>query len=79
MCGLPVRDESLKPPLVAGVGFALALVFFILRLCSALPGFGRELGWDDWTIIACVILTVPPTVFAFTCKKSLGLSGMKQC
>ncbi|KAJ0304007.1 hypothetical protein Brms1b_011424 [Colletotrichum noveboracense] len=66
MCGLPVRDESLKPPLVAGVGFALALVFFILRLCSALPGFGRELGWDDWTIIACVILTVPPTVFAFT-------------
>ncbi|KAJ0383193.1 hypothetical protein COL922a_010997 [Colletotrichum nupharicola] len=66
MCGLPVRDESLKPPLVAGVGFALALVFFILRLCSALPGFGRELGWDDCTIIACVILTVPPTVLAFT-------------
>ncbi|KAF9878863.1 CFEM domain-containing protein [Colletotrichum karsti] len=66
MCGYPVRDDSLKPPLVAGVGFGLALVFYILRMCSALPGYGRELSWDDWTITACVVLTVPPTVFAFT-------------
>ncbi|KAF6812363.1 CFEM domain-containing protein [Colletotrichum plurivorum] len=66
MCGAPVRDESLKPPLVAAVGFSLALIAYVIRLCSALPGCGRELSWDDWTITACVLLTVPPTVFAFT-------------
>ncbi|KAL0930145.1 CFEM domain-containing protein [Colletotrichum truncatum] len=66
MCGLPVRDERLKPPLVAGVGFGLAFIVYVLRLCSAMPGSGRELSWDDWTITACVILTIPPTVFAFT-------------
>ncbi|KAF6797599.1 CFEM domain-containing protein [Colletotrichum sojae] len=49
MCDAPVRDESLKPPLVAAVGFSLALI-----------------AYDDWTITACVLLTVPPTVFAFT-------------
>ncbi|KXH35291.1 CFEM domain-containing protein [Colletotrichum salicis] len=66
MCGLPVRDDTMKPPLVAGVGFGLALIVYILRMCSALPGCNRELSWDDWTITACVLLTIPPTVFAFT-------------
>lgn len=66
MCGLPVRDDTMKPPLVAGVGFGIALIIYILRMCSALPGCNRELSWDDWTITACVLLTIPPTVFAFT-------------
>ncbi|KZL85627.1 cfem domain-containing protein [Colletotrichum incanum] len=66
MCGYPIRDDSIKPPLVAGVGFGLALIVYILRMCSALPGYNRELSWDDWTITACVLLTIPPTVFAFT-------------
>ncbi|KAK1641404.1 hypothetical protein BDP81DRAFT_310147 [Colletotrichum phormii] len=65
MCGLPVRDDTMKSPLVAGVGFGLALIVYILRMCSALPGCNRELSWDDWTITACVLLTIPPTVFAF--------------
>lgn len=68
MCGLPVRDESATPTIVAAVGFALAAFVYILRMCSALPEGGRELGWDDWTITATLLFTIPPTVFAFLCE-----------
>ncbi|KAJ0116653.1 hypothetical protein J7T55_009803 [Diaporthe amygdali] len=65
MCGVPVRDETATPTIVAAVGFGLATFVYILRICSALPANGRELGWDDWTITATLLLTIPPTIFAF--------------
>lgn len=65
MCGAPVRDETATPTIVSAVGFALAAFVYILRMCSAIPENGRELGWDDWTITATLLLTIPPTVFAF--------------
>ncbi|CAJ2499722.1 Uu.00g025750.m01.CDS01 [Anthostomella pinea] len=64
MCGAKPRDESLTPLLVGVVGGAIALLVFILRMCSTLPSGGRVLGWDDWTIAIAVVLAVPPTVFS---------------
>lgn len=69
MCGAEVRDETLKPTLVAAVGFSLAVFFYVLRILSALPKKNaRPMGWDDWAITATVLLTVPPTIFAFLCE-----------
>ncbi|KAI3393294.1 hypothetical protein diail_4476 [Diaporthe ilicicola] len=65
MCGVPPRDDSAIPTIVAAVGFGIALFVYILRMCSCMPTNGRQLGWDDWTITATVLFTVPPTVFAF--------------
>lgn len=66
MCGATVRDETLTPTLVGAVGFSLAAFFYLLKMMSAIPKKnGRQMGWDDWAITATVLLTVPPTVFAF--------------
>lgn len=66
MCGATVRDETLTPVLAAAVGFSLAVLFYILRILSAVTKVNaRPMGWDDWAITATVALTVPPTVFAF--------------
>lgn len=52
--------------MVAAVGFCLALFFYGLRVLSALPKKdGRQMGWDDWAITATLLLTIPPTIFAF--------------
>lgn len=64
MCGVEVRDDSTTPLLVGVIGGAIALLVFILRMCSALPSSGRLLGWDDWTMAITVALAVPPTVFS---------------
>lgn len=65
LCGEPVRDESLIPTMTAAVGFSLAVFFYGLRMLTALPKNGRELGWDDLALTATVLLTIPPTIFAF--------------
>lgn len=66
MCGQPVRDESLTPTVVAAVGFSLAVLFYVLRILSALPKKdGRQMGLDDWAITGTLLLTIPPTIFAF--------------
>ncbi|KAK2003009.1 CFEM domain-containing protein [Colletotrichum falcatum] len=70
MCGAPVRDESTKPLLIGVIGGAIAFVVFGLRMCSGLPVGGRILGWDDWTIVIAMALTIPPTVFAVTLSKN---------
>ncbi|KAI5200893.1 hypothetical protein E4T38_06328 [Aureobasidium subglaciale] len=64
MCGAPVRDQRMKPLLVGVIGGAIALMIFILRMCSGLPAGGRPLGWDDYTICIAVALGTPPTVFS---------------
>ncbi|KAG9606556.1 hypothetical protein KCV01_g5664, partial [Aureobasidium melanogenum] len=64
MCGAPVRDQTLKPLLIGVIGGAIALLIFILRLCSALPVAGRLMGWDDYAMCIAVALGVPPTVFS---------------
>lgn len=64
MCGAPVRNQTLKPLLIGVIGGAIALMIFILRMCSALPVAGRPMGWDDYAICVAVALGVPPTVFS---------------
>jgi hypothetical protein len=70
MCGAPVRNETTKPLLVGVIGGALALVIFILRLCSGLPASGRPMGWDDYAICVAVALGTPPTVFSVLRKSN---------
>lgn len=65
LCGQPVRDETLAPILTAAVGFSLAVLFYVLRILSTVPKNGRTMGWDDWALTATVLLTIPPTIFAF--------------
>jgi hypothetical protein len=67
MCGAPVRNQTLKPLLIGVIGGAIALMIFILRLCSALPMAGRPMGWDDYAMCIAVALGVPPTVFSVLC------------
>ncbi|KAK2063987.1 CFEM domain-containing protein [Colletotrichum caudatum] len=66
MCGAPVRNETAKPLLIGVIGGAIALLVFGLRMCSGLPVGGRTLGWDDWTIVIAMALTMLPTIFAVT-------------
>ncbi|KZL77851.1 CFEM domain-containing protein [Colletotrichum tofieldiae] len=66
MCGAPVRNETAKPLLIGVIGGAIALMVFGLRMCSGIPTGGRTLGWDDWTIVIAMALTMPPTIFAVT-------------
>lgn len=74
MCGAPVRNQTLKPLLIGVIGGAIALMIFILRMCSALPVAGRPMGWDDYAICVAVALGVPPTMFSVlrTIKSSLA-------
>lgn len=64
LCGAEVRDDSTTPLLIGVIGGAIALLAFLMRMCSAIPSGGRVLGWDDWTMAVCVALAVPPTVFS---------------
>jgi len=75
MCGAPVRNESLKPLLVGVIGGAIALVIFLLRLCSVLPASGRLMGWDDYAICVAVALATPPTIFSIL-RKSIAPSTL---
>ncbi|KAG9698227.1 CFEM domain-containing protein, partial [Aureobasidium melanogenum] len=70
MCGAPVRNQTLKPLLIGVIGGAIALMIFILRMCSALPVAGRPMGWDDYAICVAVALGVPPTVFSVLLSKN---------
>jgi hypothetical protein len=64
MCGAPVRDKTGIPGLVGVIGGAFALLTFFFRMVVCSPLIGRIAGWDDYTIVAAVVLTVPPTVFS---------------
>ncbi|KAH8668745.1 CFEM domain-containing protein [Xylariales sp. PMI_506] len=64
LCGGEVRDESLTPLLAGMIGGGVALLVFIMRMCSTLPRGGRMAGWDDYTMIVTVALATPPTVFS---------------
>ena len=64
MPGVPLRDETQKPLLIGVVGGVIAVVICGMRMMSGLPRGGRKLGWDDWTIMIALALSMPPTVFA---------------
>ncbi|KAI1849609.1 hypothetical protein JX265_007948 [Neoarthrinium moseri] len=70
ICGLPVRDERATPLLVGVIGGAVALLVFIMRMCSSLPTGGRLLGWDDWTMAITVAFAAPPTIFSVLLSKN---------
>ncbi|KAK8095686.1 cfem domain-containing protein [Apiospora kogelbergensis] len=64
MPGVPLRDETQKPLLIGVVGGVIAVVVCAMRMMSGLPAGGRKLGWDDWTILMALALSMPPTVFS---------------
>ncbi|KAK8050773.1 hypothetical protein PG994_012503 [Apiospora phragmitis] len=66
MCqpGVPPRDETQKPLLIGVIGGVVAVLICMLRMMSGLPAGGRKLGWDDWTILLALALSMPPTVFS---------------
>ncbi|KAH8199888.1 hypothetical protein TruAng_005944 [Truncatella angustata] len=70
LCGVEVRNDSATPLLVGVIGGAVALLAFIMRMCSGLPASGRVFGWDDWTMAVTVALAVPPTVFSVLLSKN---------
>lgn len=50
--------------LIGVIGGAIALLVVILRMLSGLPQGGRVLGWDDWTIVLAMALSIPPSIFS---------------
>lgn len=50
--------------LIGVIGGAIALFVVILRMFSGLPQGGRVLGWDDWTILLAMALSIPPSIFS---------------
>ncbi|KAK8035785.1 hypothetical protein PG991_001858 [Apiospora marii] len=66
MCqpGVPPRDQTLTPLLIGVIGGVIATLIVVLRMMSGLPAAGRKLGWDDWTILIALALSMPPTVFS---------------
>ncbi|KAK8028477.1 hypothetical protein PG991_005533 [Apiospora marii] len=58
MCHEPIRDESLNQALIAIVGCGVTLVIFLARLIFQLFHNGRNLGGDDYCIIAAMALTL---------------------
>lgn len=73
MCGAPVRDKSIEPLAIGMVFGGLALLIFIMRMCSKLSGSAQGMGMDDYMILLSVVLAGPPTAFAVTCKFNLRL------
>ena len=67
MCVAPVRDKSLEPLVIGMVFGGLALLAFVLRMCSTFSASGRPIGADDYMAIATIVFATPPTVFAVTC------------
>ncbi|KAK8087847.1 hypothetical protein PG997_002808 [Apiospora hydei] len=60
----PLRDQTQTPLLIGVIGGVVAIVIVVLRMMSGLPAGGRKLGWDDWTILMALALSMPPTVFS---------------
>jgi hypothetical protein len=68
MCGAPVRDKHLRTVVISLTGGALALMAFIMRLCTLfLRKTGRSAGADDYMAGAALLLAGPPTLTCFTC------------
>ena len=69
MCHEPIRNESLNQALVAIVGCGVTLVIFLARIIFQLFHNGRNLGGDDYCIIAAMSLTL-----AISCISPFGMT-----
>ncbi|KAK8051621.1 hypothetical protein PG993_003006 [Apiospora rasikravindrae] len=58
MCHEPIRNESLNQALIAIVGCGVTLVIFLARIIFQMFHNGRNLGGDDYCIIAAMALTL---------------------
>ncbi|KAI6778369.1 uncharacterized protein J7T54_000487 [Emericellopsis cladophorae] len=71
VCGAPVRDKHLQPLLIGLIGGGLAGLAYVMRLCSTFSkSGGRTLGMDDHMCSIAVLMSIPPTVFAYTLVKN---------
>lgn len=59
VCDVPVRDRSQRMILSIWTFFAFAFISVALRLISRTSPFGGYFGWDDWTILILLALTIP--------------------
>lgn len=57
-CGVPVRNISSRLIVSEWALFSIALVFVGLRFIARMPRFGSRLGWDDWTILVVLALSL---------------------
>lgn len=64
MCGVPVRNISRRFIVSQWSLFSLSFVAVVLRFVSRLPRFGGRLGWDDWTILVVLILSLSINVIS---------------
>jgi hypothetical protein len=73
VCGAPMRDKHLQPLLIGLIGGGLAGLAYLMRLCSTFAKTGgRPLGMDDHMCSIAVLVAIPPTAFAVTCKSNAG-------
>ncbi|KAK8190391.1 uncharacterized protein BKA78DRAFT_252685 [Phyllosticta capitalensis] len=63
-CGAEVRDISSSFTAIGITGMVIAFLAFLLRMAASLGKTGRQVSWDDWTMLLLVILAIPPAVFA---------------
>jgi hypothetical protein len=72
-CARPIRDHSLDMTIIGFTIGGVALLTFIVRVVTRLTTHAQKLYLDDWTMLSAVILTGPPTVFAwFLTDNGLG-------
>lgn len=59
LCGAEVHDEHAYIIAVIWPLYALALLFVTARLIARAPHMSNK-AWDDWTIIACLVMPPQP-------------------
>ncbi|ROW18332.1 hypothetical protein VPNG_00495 [Cytospora leucostoma] len=64
MCGSPVRNASRRLIVSQWALFLLAFISVVLRFTSRMPRFGGGIGWDDWTILVVLILSLAMNVLS---------------
>lgn len=57
-CGAPARNVSRRLIVSQWVLFSLAFIFVVLRFVSRMQHFGGRIGWDDWTILVVLSLSL---------------------
>lgn len=72
-CGEEVRDKRLYLDVVAIVLGSLAGIFVTIRISSKIFLSGGNIGWDDWFILATILIGVADTVLIVEGLTSNGL------
>jgi hypothetical protein len=73
-CGAPVRNRGQRYVVISNVMVSIAAAFVVIRFIFKIVYSKLEIGLDDWTVLACLLSTVPSaiiTVFG-TVKHGLG-------